>query len=139
GVGAEELDEKLLPTLAREIAAFLHALPSTPTPLARAAGMHEFQMDDGRHPWLENGVNFVMKLRGIDPVLDRALDWLKLEAWTHHFDAPWHPVHGGLEARHVLVDSIDWSHPGRHRLDRLASRRRGRRLQVPRHVEGLGV
>ncbi|HKW09313.1 MAG TPA: phosphotransferase, partial [Gemmatimonadaceae bacterium] len=117
GVGAEELDEKLLPTLAREIAAFLNALHSTPTPLARAAGMHEFQMDDGRHPWAENGVNLVMKLRGLDPVLDRALDWLKIEAWTQHFDAPWHPIHGGLESRHVLVDPstgsiqgvIDWT------------------------------
>jgi aminoglycoside 2''-phosphotransferase len=117
GVGVDDLDERLLPVFVREIAAFLNALHSTPTPLARAAGMHEFQMDDGRHVWLQNGVNAVMKLRGRDPVLDRALDWLNNEMWRQHFDAPWHPIHGGLESRHILVDPstgslrgvIDWT------------------------------
>jgi aminoglycoside phosphotransferase (APT) family kinase protein len=117
GVGADELDEKLIPTFAREIATVLNALHSIPTPVARAAGMHEFIMDDGRQPWFDKGVDAVMQLRGLDPVLDRALDWLKTAVSTPHFDAPLHLVHGGLESRHVLVDPstgliqgiIDWT------------------------------
>ena len=117
GVGAEELDEELMPTFVHEIATLLNALHSTPTALARAAGIHEFRMDEGRHGWLENGFNAAMKLRGRDPVLDRAFDWLQTAPWTHRFDAPWHLIHGGLESRHVLVDPssgsvqgvIDWT------------------------------
>lgn len=117
GVGADELDEKLLPTFVREIAALLNALHSTPTPLARAAGINEFHTDEGRFEWLENGINHVAKLRGLDPVLDRALDWLKTAALVPQSDAPWHLIHGGLESRHILVDPstgsiqgvIDWT------------------------------
>ena len=117
GVGAEELDDELIPTFAREIARLLNALHSTPTPLARAAGIHEFFMDEGRHEWFENGFTAAMKLRGLDPVLDRALDWLQTVPSTPRPDAPWHLIHGGLESRHVLVDPatgsiqgvIDWT------------------------------
>ena len=117
GVGAEELDDELLPTFAREIATLLDALHSTPTPVARAAGIHEFFMDEGRFAWLENGVNHLVKLRGLDPVLDRALDWLKAALSGPRFDAPLHLIHGGLESRHALVDPstgslqgvIDWT------------------------------
>jgi len=119
GVGADELDDKLIPTFAREIATLLNALHSTPTPLAGGAGIREFRMDDGRHAWLENGTNHVSKLRGIDPILDRAIDWLKtaVPASTPPVNAPLHLVHGGLESRHVLVDAssgfiqgvIDWT------------------------------
>ena len=118
GIGADELDERLMPSFAREIATFLDALHSAPTPLARAAGMHEFQMDEGRFGWAQHGINHVMTFRGLDPVLDSALDWLRaMTLLPPRFDAPWHPVHGGLEARHVLVDPstgsitgvIDWT------------------------------
>jgi aminoglycoside 2''-phosphotransferase len=117
GVGAEELDDELLPAVAREIAMLLDALHSTPTPLARAAGIHEFLTDEGRFEWVENGVNHVVKLRGLDPVLDRAIDWLMTALPTPQFDAPWQLIHGGLESRHILVDPstgliqgvIDWT------------------------------
>jgi aminoglycoside phosphotransferase (APT) family kinase protein len=117
GVGAEELDDALLPTFAHEIATLLNAIHSAPTPSARAAGIQEFRMDDGRNAWLENGTNHVAKVRGLDPILDRALDWLKTAASTPRATAPLHLVHGGLEARHVLVDPstgsltgvIDWT------------------------------
>ena len=74
-------------------------------------------MDEGRHAWLEEGVNVAVKLRGVDRILDRALDWLQTAPWTHRSDAPWHLIHGGLESRHALVDPstgllqgvIDWT------------------------------
>ena len=118
GVSADELDEKLMPAFASEIATFLGALHSTPTPAARAEGMHEFIMDDGRQPWFDNAVRILRTLRGLDPVLDRALDWFGTEPWkTYHYDGPLHPIHGGLDESHILVDPstgfiegvIDWS------------------------------
>jgi aminoglycoside phosphotransferase (APT) family kinase protein len=59
----------------------------------------------------------VTKLRGLDRILDRAIDWLKAAVSTPRANAPLHLVHGGLEARHVLVDPstgslsgvIDWT------------------------------
>jgi aminoglycoside phosphotransferase (APT) family kinase protein len=117
GVAADEVDEKLLPTLAREIALLLNALHSTPTPVAGAAGIHEVGMDDGRRAWFETGVNSATTLRGVDPVIDTALDWLKTAPLPLHVDAPLHPVHGDLDPQHILVNPstgfitgvIDWT------------------------------
>jgi aminoglycoside phosphotransferase (APT) family kinase protein len=117
GIAADQVDEKLVPTLAREIALMLNALHSTPTPLAGAAGIHELVMDEGRRAWFENGAKHATKLRGVDPVLDRALDWLKTALPAPHVDAPLHPVHGDLDPQHVLVNPatgfiqgvIDWT------------------------------
>lgn len=116
GVGADVLDERLLPRFTREIATFLNALHSIPTPSAKAAGIHEFVIDEGRQAWFKNGLSALVKLRGLDPVLDRAIDWLQTEP-SRHFNAPLHLIHGGLESRHVLVDPstgviqgvIDWT------------------------------
>jgi len=104
GCAADELDQELLPTFVREIATLLGTLHSTPIPLARAAGIHEFFTDEGRFAWAENGTNHVNELRGLDPVIDRALDWLKTALSAPRVDAPWHLIHGGLESRHILVD-----------------------------------
>ena len=117
GVGAEEIDEKLLPTVAGEIATFLNALHSTPAPLAGGAGIHEFVMDENRRGWLDNGINVLRKLRGLDPVVDGAIGWLSNTPLTPHFDAPLHLIHGGLEPEHLIVDPatgflqgvIDWT------------------------------
>ena len=73
-------------------------------------------MDEGRQAWFDNGLSALVKLRGLDPVLDRAIHWLQTEP-SRHFDAPLHLIHGGLESRHVLVDPstgllqgvIDWT------------------------------
>ena len=116
GVAADETDEKLLPTLAREIAIFLNTLHSTPAPVAGAAGIHELVVDEGRRAWWNEGLEAVSKLRGLDPTVDRAITWLR-----DHPSAPppgaLHLIHGGLESRHLLVDPdtgfllgvIDWT------------------------------
>ena len=90
---------------------------SAPTTSARAAGIHEFFTDEGRFEWFEIGFNHAMTLRGLDPVLDRALDWFGTVPLTPRVEAPWNLIHGGLESRHVLVDPstgsihgvIDWT------------------------------
>jgi hypothetical protein len=48
-------------------------------------------MDEGRHEWLENGVNVVLKLRGLDSVLDRARDWLQTAPARNRANAPLPP------------------------------------------------
>src|SRR2546423_495265 len=62
GVGAQELDEELLPTLAREIAMLLIALHSTPAPVAGAAGIPVWDMNlPGRREWLQHGVHVALQ------------------------------------------------------------------------------
>lgn len=117
GVAADEVDEKLLPTLTREIAILLNALHSTPVPVAGAAGIHELVIDEGRRAWFDEGVAAVSKLRGLDPVVDRAIAWIQALPRVVTPVGPLHLIHGGLEARHLLVDPdtgfllgvIDWT------------------------------
>jgi aminoglycoside phosphotransferase (APT) family kinase protein len=117
GVAADTLDEKLIPTLAREIATFLNVLHSTPAPVAGAAGVQEMAIDAGRRGWLEDGIAAASKLRGLDPVVDRALTWLETVSLTPPSGGTLQLIHGGLEPEHLLVDPatgflvgvIDWT------------------------------
>jgi aminoglycoside phosphotransferase (APT) family kinase protein len=118
GVGADEVDEELLPTLAREIAMLLTRLHSTPAPEAGAAGIHQMDMTEpGRQEWWNHGIAVAAELRGRDPVIDRAVTWVSTRPAIPATDGSLHLIHGGLEARHVLVNPatgslvgvIDWT------------------------------
>ena len=117
GVGADELDEALLPIIQREIATLLSALHSTPAPVAGAAGIRELVVDEGRRARLEHGTDVALTLRGLDATLDRALDWLEATPAGPPSVGAVHLIHGGLESRHLLVDPatgflngvIDWT------------------------------
>lgn len=104
GVGAHEVDEELLPKLSREIAILLSALHSTPAPVAGAAGIHEFEMDDDRRAWLEHGAAVAQELRGMDPAVDKAIAWLNTNPEPPPFGGPLHLIHAGLEPEHLLVN-----------------------------------
>jgi aminoglycoside phosphotransferase (APT) family kinase protein len=119
GVGADALEQKLLSTLAPDIAEFLNALHSTPAPIAGAAGIHQLDANDpDRVAWLDHGIAIALGMRGRDPVLDQALDWLRTAPKTPPpLGGPLHLLHGGLEPEHVLADPatgslvgvIDWT------------------------------
>jgi len=118
GVGADEVDEAVLPTLAREIAMLLTTLHSVPAPEARAAGVIELDMTEpGRREWWDHGMAAAAELRGRDPVIDRALAWVSTNPTIAAADGSLQLIHGGLEARHVIVDPatgslvgvIDWT------------------------------
>ena len=118
GVGAEEADDSLLPTLASEIAILLTALHTTPAPEAGAAGIHEMDMTEpGRQAWLNHGIAAASQLRGLDPIVDGAIDWVNARPAIPATNGWLHLIHGGLEARHVLVNPatgfivgvIDWT------------------------------
>ena len=116
GVAADEVEEALLPTLAREIAILLNALHSTPAPVAGAAGIRELVVDEGRRAWYDDGVAAVSKLRGLDPIVDHAITWIRANPTAPPTGAL-HLIHGGLESRHLLIDPdtgflrgvIDWT------------------------------
>jgi aminoglycoside phosphotransferase (APT) family kinase protein len=118
GAGADEVDAAFLPTLAREIAMLLTALHSTPVPEAGAAGIHEMDITEpGRQEWYNHGLAAAEELRGRDPVTDRAVAWVTARHPLPPKDGTLQLIHGGLEARHVLVNPatgflagvIDWT------------------------------
>jgi aminoglycoside phosphotransferase (APT) family kinase protein len=119
GIAADAVDEALVPTLTREIAAFLGALHSTPAAVAEKAGFREITIDEaGRREWFEHGVAVAARLRGLDSVIDGALDWLSTipEPRTPP-ELPRQLIHCGLSPDHVLVDPatglisgvLDWT------------------------------
>ena len=117
GVAADAIDDELKPTLTREIAIFLSAVHSTPVPVAGAAGIHEFEMNQGRREWLEHGIAVATQLRGLDPAVDRAIDWLATKPVQPPAGGALHLIHGDLSPEHLLVDPttgflggvIDWT------------------------------
>ena len=118
GIPADAVDQELMPTLAREIAMLLSALHSTPIPVAGAAGIRELSMNEpGRREWLEHGITAAAQLRGMNAVVDQAVNWLSTTPLTPPSAGPLQLIHGGLSPEHVLVDPttgfvvgvIDWT------------------------------
>jgi aminoglycoside phosphotransferase (APT) family kinase protein len=120
GIGVDEADDALLPTLAREIGVFLGILHSTPLSVAAAAGVRELVIDEGRREWFHNGVILAARMRGqFDAVVDRAIDWVQTIPHAPAYTGPLHFTHGSLEPEHVLVDPatgilagvLEWTDP----------------------------
>lgn len=118
GVAADILDESLMPTVAREIAAFLGVLHSVPEAAAKAAGFRPVTSEDpGRQEWFDLGMAVSAQLRGLDPVIDGAIDWLHTAPMTPPVLAERQLVHTSLDPDHLLVDPatgsllgvIDWT------------------------------
>ena len=118
GVAVDTVDEALLPTIARQIAEFLGTLHSVPGAVAEQAGFREITLEEaGRREWVEHGIAASTKLRGIDPVVDAAIDWLHAAPLPSPFFGERRLIHCGLDPSHVLVDPqtgsllgvIDWT------------------------------
>ncbi|HEY2379159.1 MAG TPA: aminoglycoside phosphotransferase family protein [Gemmatimonadaceae bacterium] len=118
GIGADAVDEALMPTVAREIAEFLGVLHSTPGAVAEAAGFREITIDEaGRREWYEHGLAVSAQLRGLDPVIDDAIDWLRAAPVPSPAFGPRQLIHSDLAPEHLLVDPatgtllgvIDWT------------------------------
>jgi aminoglycoside phosphotransferase (APT) family kinase protein len=110
GIAADTADDHLMPTIARQIAALLSALHSTPEPHARAAGIREMDVNEvGRQEWLAHGFAVASELQGLDSAVDHALTWLSQTPSTTPFDGPPQLIHHDLGPDHLLVDSADGS------------------------------
>ena len=105
GVAADAVDEALMPTIAREIAEFLGVLHSVPETVAEAVGFRPITSEDpGRREWFDHGLAVSAQLRGLDPVIDRAVDWLHAGPITPPVLAEQQLVHTGLDPDQLLVD-----------------------------------
>jgi aminoglycoside phosphotransferase (APT) family kinase protein len=120
GVAADAVSPSLLPVTARSIGKALGAIHGAPESDARSAGIREMDMDDsGRQRWLDHRLTVAAALRDIDPVVDRAVDWVQDNARRQSvaFAGPVRLVHDDLSPEHLLVDAgtgdlvgiLDWS------------------------------
>ena len=119
GVNADAVDSCLMLTLARDIAAALGAIHSIPETTARDAGVVERDLDDvGGNEWLDRGFAAASELRGLDPIVDQAVSWVRqISLPLGRFDGPLRVIHQDLSPEHVIVDAatghlvgiIDWT------------------------------
>ena len=120
GVAADAVSPSLLPVTARSIGKALGAIHGVPESDARAAGVREMPADDpGRQRWLDYRFAAAGALRGLDPVVDGALDWLQDHERRRpaEYPGPLRLTHDDLSPDHLLVDPetgdlvgiLDWS------------------------------
>lgn len=119
GIAADALDQSLMPTLAGDIGAAFGAIHSIPEKAARDAGVGEIDNDDlGRKEWFVRGLELASQLRGLDPVVDDAVSWMRqLSLPLPRYDGPLHFIHHDIGPEHLIVDSttgrlvgiLDWT------------------------------
>jgi aminoglycoside phosphotransferase (APT) family kinase protein len=119
GVAADSVTSHVTPTLARDIGAALATIHGIPETTARAAGVIEMGDDDfGRQQWMERRLTLASEVRGLDPALDHAIDWVRqVSLPLPRFQGPLRFVHNDLSPDHLIVDAttgrlvgiIDWT------------------------------
>lgn len=119
GVTAYEVLPEALPTLAQEIGAALETIHSIPADIARSAGVKELGPDaEGRGGWIHEGMERARELRGMDPVVDQAVEWLDTVSLPlPRFEGPLRFIHYDLCPEHLIVDPrtgqlrgiLDWT------------------------------
>jgi aminoglycoside phosphotransferase (APT) family kinase protein len=120
GVAADAVAPSLLSVTAQSIGRALGAIHGVPESHARAAGVPEMPADDpGRQRWLDDRITAAASLRGIDSVVDRALNWLHDHGRRRPAASPGplRLTHDDLSPEHLLVDPetgelvgiLDWS------------------------------
>jgi len=120
GVAADTVASTVFSVTARSIGKALGAIHGVPESDARAAGIREMDVDDpGRQRWLDDRIVAASALRCIDPVVDRAVDWVRDNARRPPaaFPRPLRLTHDDLSPEHLLVDPetgelvgiLDWS------------------------------
>ena len=119
GVGADALAPEHLPALARSLGAALGAIHAVPEGAARAAGVAERPADDeGGRAWLEHRMRAASALRGLDAVVDEALDQVQgVSLPFARYEGPLRLIHDDLGPDHIIADPstgrlagiIDWT------------------------------
>jgi aminoglycoside phosphotransferase (APT) family kinase protein len=118
GISGEAAEARMLPVLARDLGAALGAIHGVPETAARAAGIDDDGDRAADQAWFARGLLRAAELRGVDPVVDRALDWLRRGAPAiPTYRGPLRLVHDDLSPDHLVVDPttgrlagiLDWS------------------------------
>ena len=119
GIPADAVAADLLPTLTREIGIVLGAIHSISEGEARAAGVGEMDANDaGRQEWLDRRRAVASDLRGIDPVIEEAVNWIdRVSVRIAPYAGPLRFIHHDLSPEHLIVDGatgrltgiLDWT------------------------------
>ena len=120
GVDADAIAPSLFPATARSTGEALGAIHTVPEWAARTAGVRPFDANNsGWLEWLEHRIASVTDVRGLDPVVDDAVEWVRFQRPTDASRVPGSPclIHNDLSPEHLLVDPdtgkligiIDWS------------------------------
>lgn len=119
GVPADEVRPALLPSLARQIAATLGAIHAVPERDARNAGITEPDFDEeGARHWINEGLNALPTLRGSQPLVDAAANWVMRTPFPlPRYSGPRRLIHQDLSPEHILVNPatgvltgiLDWT------------------------------
>jgi len=81
GVHADAIPANLLPATARSIGEALGAIHTVPEAAARAAGVRPFdETSTGWLEWLEQRIASVTEVRGMNPGVDDAIDWVRSQS-----------------------------------------------------------
>ena len=105
GVPANTLDPSVEPTFARGIGEALSIIHSIPKEEALAAGVRELEMDDGRIEWLKRGLQHASGLRGLEPEIEPALNWIEQVALPPtQYEGPLRFIHHDLSPEHLIVN-----------------------------------
>ena len=118
GVAADGIELSRMLDFQRGLAAALSAVHSIPKERAHAFGIEQLDPgEDGRRRWFEEACRAASGFRGLDRVVDSALDWAGGISWPlPQFNGPLHVIHHDLAPEHVLVNPengriegiIDW-------------------------------
>ncbi len=93
----------------------LGAIHSIPEEEARAAGVVELDLDEGRLEWLERGLERASGLRGLDAAI---VSWMKqVSLPPPRYEGPLRFIHHDLSPEHLIVDPntgqlagiLDWT------------------------------
>jgi aminoglycoside phosphotransferase (APT) family kinase protein len=119
GIPADAVAADLLPTLGREIGVALGAIHSISERKARAAGIGEMDGSDaGRQEWLDRRRALASNLREIDPVIEKAVEWIdSVPVRIAPYAGPLRFIHHDLSPEHLIVDGatgrltgiLDWT------------------------------
>lgn len=114
GIPADAVAADLLPALGREIGKALGAIHSISEGDARAAGVGEMDASDaGRQEWLDRRRLVASDLRGLDPVIEKAVSWIdRVPVRIAPYAGPLRFIHHDLSPEHLIVDGATGSLTG---------------------------
>ena len=118
GVAADAVDPLLHAEMARGLGAALGAIHSIPIDAARAAGVHEYMLNEGTYEWFRRNLSGASQLIDSDRAVHDAVAWVsQLDDPLRSREAPLRFTHNDLAPDHTIVDPstgrlaglVDWT------------------------------
>lgn len=108
GDPVDEVEDRHLPSIARQIGKALGAIHSVPVESVRAAGIQgQDPGGEGRRDWIDQRLASLSLLRGSDAVVDRAVRWVEQTTIpSGPFGGPPRLIHQDLSPDNLLADPV---------------------------------